>query len=64
MLDKAQCVKYRGNLSLEIMETVHIGFTADLQLADDVFCRAVTHRKCATNRCVIDRALRETEFRY
>lgn len=64
MLDKSWCVKYRGNLSLGIMKVVPIDFTADLQLADDVFCRAVMHRKCATNRCVIDRALTEIEVRY
>lgn len=64
MLDKSWCVKYRGNLSLGIMKVVPIDFTADLQLADDVFCRAVMHRKCAANRCVIDRALTEIEVRY
>lgn len=63
MLDKAWCVKYRGNLSVELKKAVHIVFTADLQPAD-VFCRAVMHRKCATNRCVTDRELTEIEVRY
>lgn len=45
------------------MTAVHIEFAAALQLAA-VFCRAVTHRKCATNRCIIDGALTKIEVRY